>query len=224
MKSLPDSTAWDLSPDAAIALQRDLAQRVERQDRFGEITCVAGIDCSTNRETNQGRAAVVVLDFATLAQEEVARFEAPLRMPYVPGLLSFREIPLIVGALARLRRRPDLLLVDGQGIAHPRRLGIAAHLGVLLDVPAIGCAKSILRGRHEPLPDVVGARAPMTDRGEIVGVALRTRQRANPIYISIGHRVSLTSAVSLVEACHRAPYRLPEPTRLAHLRASEPLG
>jgi deoxyribonuclease V len=167
-----------------------------------------------------GRAAVVVLSYPELAELEVSRFQEPLRMPYIPGLLSFREIPLIMGALAQLAQVPDVLMIDGQGIAHPRRLGLAAHLGVLLDLPAIGCAKSILRGAHDPLPDEVGARALLRDRGEVVGMALRTRRHAKPIYISIGHRIRLETAVSYVEACHRNAYRLPEPTRLAHFYAA----
>lgn len=211
--------AWNLAPAEAIRVQSTLASRVERVDRLGAVRFVAGIDISANNFTGVGRAAVVVLSFPQLEEIEVAREERPLAMPYVPGLLSFREAPIILGALARLAQAPDLLLVDGQGIAHPRRFGIAAHLGVLLDRPAIGCAKSILRGRHAPLADEVGARAPMLDRGDVVGMALRTRRHANPIYISIGHRISLETAVAYVERCCRGGYRLPEPTRLAHLRA-----
>jgi deoxyribonuclease V len=200
-------------------VQSALAGRVERGDRLGTVHLVAGIDISANSYTGVGRAAVVVLAFPTLEEIEVAREERALAMPYVPGLLSFREAPIILGALARLTHAPDLLLVDGQGIAHPRRFGIASHLGVLVDLPAIGCAKSILRGRHAPLPDEVGARAPMLDRGEVIGMALRTRRHANPIYISVGHRITLETAVEYVERCCRGGYRLPEPTRLAHLRA-----
>jgi len=219
-----DLHAWNLSPSDAIQVQRELAGRVERMDRLPAIRHVAGVDCSTNRFTALGRAAVVVLSYPGLVEEEVSTFEAALPMPYVPGLLSFREMPLILGALRRLRQVPDLFLVDGQGIAHPRRLGIASHLGVWLDMPTIGCAKSRLRGTHETLADEVGARMPMLDRGELVGMALRTRRHANPLYISIGHRVSLETAVHLVETCQRNAYRLPEPTRLAHLRAGAKLG
>lgn len=215
---------WNLTPTEAVALQRELAARVERADRLGVVRFVAGIDISTSRFTNVGRAAVVVLSYPALEEIEVARHEEGLRMPYVPGLLSFREVPVILGALAHVKQAPDLLLVDGQGIAHPRRIGIAAHLGVYLDLPAIGCAKSILRGKPDPLPDVVGARAPMRDRGEVVGMALRTRRNANPLYVSIGHRVSLDTSVRYVESCLRDAYRLPVPTRLAHIHAAEPIG
>lgn len=216
--------SWDLTPTEAIAVQRELAARVERADRLGAVRYVAGIDISTSRFTNVGRAAVVVLRYPALDEVEVARHEETLRMPYVPGLLSFREVPVILGALARLNQAPDLVLVDGQGIAHPRRIGIAAHLGVLLDLPAIGCAKSILRGKPDALPDTVGARALMRDRGEVVGMALRTRRHANPIYVSIGNRLSLETAVRYVESCLRGQYRLPLPTRLAHIHAAEPMG
>lgn len=215
---------WNLTPAEAITLQRELADRVERDDRLSAVRFIAGIDISTNRFTNLGRAAVVILSYPALEEIEVARHEETLRMPYVPGLLSFREIPVILGALAWIKQTPDLLLVDGQGIAHPRRIGIATHLGVYLDLPSIGCAKSILRGKPDPLPDVVGSQAPMRDRGEVVGMALRTRLHANPIYVSTGHRVSLETAVRYVESCLRNAYRLPIPTRLAHIHAAEPTG
>lgn len=223
MKLPPPLHPWNLTPTAAVQLQRELAGCVERGDRVGRVRFVAGVDISTNRFSNDGRAAVVVLTYPDLAEVEVVRYQANLQMPYIPGLLSFREAPIILGALARLNQAPDLLLVDGQGIAHPRRFGIAAHLGVLLDLPSIGCAKSVLRGTPDPLPDAVGAQAPMRDRGEVVGMALRTRLHANPIYISIGHRLSLETALRYVESCLRGGYRLPWPTRLAHTHAAEPV-
>lgn len=212
---------WNLPPLEAIAIQRLLAAKVVQIDDLPTVRHIAGIDVSVDATTNLARAAVVVLSFPDLAEVSVARHAQPIAMPYVPGLLSFREIPVILGALAQVVPAPDLLMVDGQGIAHPRRLGIAAHLGVILNLPAIGCAKSILRGRHAPLPDEVGAAAEMVDRGEVVGMALRTRKHANPILISIGNRISLPTAVAFVKACGRG-YRLPEPTRLAHNRAKEP--
>jgi deoxyribonuclease V len=219
MMQIPDTIpTWDGSTQDAIKLQREIAQRVEREDRLGEVHHIAGIDVSANSYTGLARAAVVIVAFPDLREVEVARAELPLAMDYIPGLLSFRETPVILEAVKQLHQSPDLLMVDGQGIAHPRRCGIASHLGVLLDMPSIGCAKSILRGKHEPLPDEVGTRAEMVDHGEVVGMALRTRRHANPLYISIGNRVSLTTAVSYVERCLRG-YRLPEPTRLAHLRA-----
>jgi len=141
-------------------------------------------------------------------------------MPYVPGLLGFREVPALLAAWEKLRAKPDLLLVDGHGVAHPRRLGIAAHLGVVLDVPAIGVAKSILVGAEDPpLPDEAGTETPLAWKGERIGTALRTRRRANPLYVSIGHRVSLPTAVAWVRRATVA-HRLPEPTRHAHLAAN----
>ena len=220
---IPESVPqWDGSTPNAVKLQRELAQRVERADRLNEVRYIAGIDVSANSYTGQSRAAIVIVSFPDLHEIEVARAELPLMMPYIPGLLSFRETPVIMLALAQVHQTPDLLMVDGQGIAHPRRIGIASHLGVLLDMPSIGCAKSILRGKHEALPDEVGARADLVDHGEVIGLALRTRRHANPLYISIGNRVSLATAVSYVERCLQGGYRLPEPTRLAHLRAGTP--
>ncbi len=219
---IPDALpAWDGTTQGAIKLQREMAQRVEREDRLGAVNYIAGIDVSANSATGLARAAVVIVAFPDLREVEVARAELPLAMDYIPGLLSFREVPVIIEAMKGLHQMPDLLMVDGQGIAHPRRIGIASHLGVLLDMPSIGCAKSILRGKHDPLPDEVGVRAEMVDHGEVVGMALRTRRHSNPLYISIGNRVSLATAVSYVERCLRG-YRLPEPTRLAHLRAGTP--
>jgi deoxyribonuclease V len=160
----------------------------------------------------------VVLSFPELNLVEVEIAEAKIKLPYIPGLLSFRECPLTLDACQKLCNTPDLVLVDGQGIAHPRRLGLASHLGLLLDVPTIGCAKSILCGRHEPVGEEAGSHAELIDNGEIIGAALRTRTGIRPIYISIGHKIDLSSALYWVMKCCHG-YRLPEPTRLAHLAA-----
>ena len=144
----------------------------------------------------------------------------PLTMPYVPGLLSFRELPLVLTAWDRLRQKPDLVLVDGHGIAHPRGLGIASHLGLAIDRPTIGCAKSILVGRHEPLAPARGSMAPLVHHGETVGYAVRTKDKVNPVFVSCGHRVSQETAVRWVLECARG-YRLPEPTRQAHLASNQ---
>jgi deoxyribonuclease V len=220
MRIPPVPHSWALSPTEAIALQRQMAPRVEREDRLGPVGFVAGVDVSANDRTGLARAAVVILTNPELREVEVVREEEPLRMPYVPGLLSFREAPVILRAFERVRQAPDLVFVDGQGIAHPRRLGIASHLGVLLDLPTIGCAKSIFVGTHEPLAEDVGAQQPLVDRGEVIGMVVRTRARVKPMIISTGHRVSLPTAVRYVLACGRG-YRLPEPTRLADQRAAE---
>lgn len=159
-------------------------------------------------------AAAVVLELETLETREQAALHEPLNFPYIPGLLSFREAPGILAALARLNRLPDVLIVDGHGLAHPRRMGLACHLGVLLDIPTIGCAKSVLVGKHAPLEAEAGSTAELLDDGEVIGMAVRTRSSSRPVYVSIGHRVDLTTAVRLVLACSGG-YRLPEPTRRA---------
>lgn len=209
---------WNLQPDEAIALQRKLAKLVVREDKLEEVHHIAGVDMAINQETGMARAAVVLLSYPALELEEQHVHEEPVRMPYIPGLLSFRELPAILGAFDQLKQQPELVMVDGQGIAHPRRLGIASHLGVWLDLPAIGCAKSILRGEFdkEALDKEAGSWVPLIDKkkDEIIGAALRTRAHTNPMFISLGHRISLETSVRYVLACCRG-YRLPEPTRLA---------
>jgi deoxyribonuclease V len=206
--------AWNLTPTQAIALQKELAQRIIREDRLEEVHTIAGVDMAINEQNGMARAAVVLLSFPELEILEKHVYEEPLRMAYVPGLLSFREIPCILGAFAQLKQQPDLVMVDGQGIAHPRRLGIAAHLGLWLDLPTIGCAKSILVGKHGPVGEEAGAWVPLQDRGETIGAVVRTRSRVNPMIISLGHRISLESSIHYVLRCAKG-YRLPEPTRLA---------
>ena len=213
---------WDLEPAAARALQRELAARVVREDHLGELRLVAGLDLGFPRDAagrEVGRAALVVLRAADLGLVERRVAERPVTFPYVPGLLSFRESPVALAAFETLAARPDLLIVDGHGFAHPRRFGIACHLGVLLDLPTIGCAKSILVGRADEPGPRPGDWTPLVDRGETIGAALRTRAGVKPIFVSIGHRVSLETAIELVLRCGRG-YRLPEPTRLAHQAAS----
>jgi deoxyribonuclease V len=169
-----------------------------------------------NEETGMARAAVVLLSYPELHILERHVYEEPVRMPYIPGLLSFREIPCILGAFAQLRERPELVMVDGQGIAHPRYLGIASHLGLWLDLPTIGCAKSILRGTYneQALGEEAGAWVPLTYRKETIGAVVRTRTRVKPMIISLGHRISLETSLHYVLACSKG-YRLPEPTRQA---------
>ncbi len=212
---------WDLTPRAARELQEQLRGRVETVDRLGEVRLVAGIDVGFEANNTVTRAAVAVLSYPELTLVEQAIARRPTSFPYVPGLLSFREIPAVLDALAKIQARPDLLLCDGQGIAHPRRLGIACHLGILCDVPAIGVAKSRLVGEFGNLPDQRGAWVPLRDKGEIIGAVLRTRRGVRPLYISPGHRIGLTTALSYVLAC-TPRYRLPETTRWAHHLASGP--
>jgi deoxyribonuclease V len=206
--------SWDLSTTEAVALQKRLATDVVREDRLGPVRRVAGVDVGYGRRGGDARAAVVVLDLADLAVLESATASRAVVFPYVPGLLSFREAPVVIEALGKLRVQPDLLLCDGQGIAHPRRLGIASHLGLLLDIPSIGVAKSRLIGTHEDPGPRRGDRAPLTDKGEVIGAVLRSRPGTKPIYVSIGHRVCLDMAVAFVMRC-TTRFRLPETTRAA---------
>jgi deoxyribonuclease V len=207
---------WAVSPQEAEAIQRRLAPLVQEMPLSLMPRTIAGIDVGVSGEV--ARAAVVVLTYPDLRPMEQVAAEKPVSFPYVPGLLSFREVPVILDALQRLSALPDLLMCDAQGRAHPRRLGLASHLGVLLDKPTIGCAKSRLLGTHDEVPDIPGAWVPLIDQGEIVGAVLRTRAGVHPLYVSVGHRVDLEGAVKLVLACCRN-HRLPEPTRLAHLAA-----
>lgn len=214
---------WDLTPKEAMALQARLAAEVVRRDDFAAIGRVAGVDAGFEEAGATTRAAVAVLAFPSLQLETSAIARLPTRFPYVPGLLSFREVPAVLAAIEQLAVPPDLLLCDGQGIAHPRRLGIASHLGLLLDIPAIGVAKTRLIGTHDAVPDERGAWVPLEDRGEVIGAVLRTRRGVKPLYISPGHRIGLESAIAWVMAC-LTRYRLPETTRWAHRLASEKPG
>ncbi|MCS7261555.1 MAG: deoxyribonuclease V, partial [Anaerolineae bacterium] len=211
--SIPDYER--LSVQEAVALQRCLRQQVVCDDRFDRVQRVAGVDVSVGRQGDLGHAAVVVLHLPDMQVEEQVVVSAPVRFPYVPGLLGFREVPIVLEALNRLQSLPDVLLCDGQGIAHPRRFGLACHLGLLTDIPSIGVAKSRLCGHHAPVADQRGAWTPLYDGAEVIGVALRSRPGTKPLYVSPGHRISLMSAIELVMRCV-TQYRLPEPTRLAH--------
>lgn len=205
---------WDVTPKEAVAIQRELASLVVRRGRPAHIGRIAGVDCAIDRRAARGRGAVVVLAYPELAVVEAAVAEAPLTFPYVPGLLSFREVPILRRAFERISGRIDLLLVDGQGYAHPRRFGLACHLGLLLDVPTIGVAKSRLIGEHAPPAEARGSRADLVDAGEVIGSVLRTRSGVKPVFVSVGHRISLAQAEAWVLRCARR-FRLPEPTRLA---------
>lgn len=211
---------WDLSPDAAVQLQLQLKSKIVTVDQLGSVRSVAGVDVGFEDSGNTTRAAVAVLSFPDLQVIERTIARRPTSFPYVPGLLSFREVPAVLDALERLRSLPDLLLCDGQGTAHPRRFGIACHLGLLTDLPAIGVGKSLLVGKHAEVPDDKGAWQPLIDKGETIGAVLRTRPGTKPLYISPGHRVSLATAIDYVRRC-TTRYRLPETTRFAHKLASE---
>jgi len=205
---------WNIAPREAIALQHDLATRVVRRGRIRKLQLVAGADLAFTPDRAQCIAGAVVWDVAAdrIVEQHVAR--RAVKFPYVPGLLSFREAPALLACLRRIRSTPDVFLFDGQGFAHPRRFGLACHMGVLLDRPSVGCAKSLLIGAHDDLPEGRGSTASLVHDDACIGVALRTRERVKPIYVSIGHRLSLTAAVAVTLACCTR-YRLPEPTRLA---------
>jgi len=212
---------WKLSPTEAIALQRELAPRVVREDRLGEVRRVAGVDVGFEADGAVTRAAVAVLAYPSLALMERAVARRPTSFPYVPGLLSFREAPAVLEALALLADPPDLILYDGHGLAHPRRLGIASHVGLMVRIPTIGVAKSRLIGQFDEPGMARGSRSPLVDRGEEIGAVLRTRAGVAPLFVSIGWGVSLPTAIHWVLAC--APrFRLPETTRQAHRLASGP--
>lgn len=213
---------WDVTPSEAREIQLGLRHRVQRTDRLPRLRCVAGADVALELaepggwRKGHGRvfAGVVVYRFPTMEEVERVSAELPLRFPYVPGLLSFREVPALLAAFKRLRHAPDLIYCDGQGYAHPRRFGIACHLGVLLDRPAIGVAKSVLVGQYREPAASAGSSAPLLDgeSGEVLGAALRTREGARPVFISQGHRISLKRAVELTMAVSDG-YRLPRPIR-----------
>jgi deoxyribonuclease V len=208
---------WDVSIAEARAIQNRLRTqvRVEPLD-VASVATVAGTDLSFDRGSDEAFAGIVVLRLPGLEVVERVGVRTHVTFPYVPGLLSFREIPALMEAWERLATRPDALICDGQGQAHPRRFGIACHLGLLVDLPAVGCAKSILTGRHEPVGETPGDWAPLVDRAETIGAALRTRARVSPVYVSVGHRCDLPSAIDLVRRCAGAT-RVPETTRHAHL-------
>ncbi|MBN1374719.1 MAG: deoxyribonuclease V [Dehalococcoidia bacterium] len=211
---------WVMNTSQARHLQIDLSYKIVRVSNRTIPQSIAGVDVSISRFSKRGRAAVVVLSYPDMEILDLAMLEDDINFPYVPGLLSFREIPIILKAWQKLRISPDLVIVDGQGIAHPRRFGIASHLGLLLDIPSIGCAKSRLIGDHEPVADDAGSYSPLTDGEEIIGAVLRTRSSVKPVYVSIGHKIDLSDAISLVLKCC-CGLRLPEPTRLAHLAAGQ---
>lgn len=211
---------WPTTTREAIAMQQTLRGQIIDHDDFDPIRSVAGVDVGFEAHGSIARAAVAVLTFPELLLMEWAVARERTRFPYVPGLLSFRELPVVMAALRQLMAPPDLILCDGQGIAHPRRFGIACHLGLLTNLPTIGVAKSRLVGTHDGVPTQAGARQALRDRGETIGMVLRTRSRVSPLFISAGHRVSLTTAVNLTLACVGAT-RLPETTRWAHHLASE---
>lgn len=205
---------WDVTPSEAREIQERLRSAVVTVDDLDAVKFVAGTDVAFEDDKRITRGAVAVLSWPGLELLEHFVARRPTSFPYVPGLLSFREIPVLLDALAGIRTSPDIVLCDGQGIAHPRRFGLASHLGVVTGLPTIGVAKSRLVGVHGPVPDEKGGWTPLTDGDEVIGAVLRTRRGVRPLYVSIGHRVSLPTAVRFTLGCVTR-YRLPETTRWA---------
>ncbi|HEX5085777.1 MAG TPA: deoxyribonuclease V [Blastocatellia bacterium] len=208
--------SWDLTRGEAIEVQKRLRNLVRLQPLARPVNTIAGADISFNKYSDTVYAGIVVMRLPDLQIIESAGVRSVSKFPYIPGLLSFREAPSLLEAWEKLKTKPDVLMLDGQGIAHPRRFGIACHVGVLLDWPTIGCAKSILVGKHGELGLEAGSRTPLIDKGEQVGVALRTKNKVSPVYVSPGHLIDLDSSIDLVLRSITR-YRLPETTRQAHL-------
>ncbi len=214
---------WDVSTRAAVAIQRELADRLTFEPLPAVPATIAGVDVSFRRLAYKDYAAqcgVAVLSLPSLKRIDEARWKGPVTFPYVPGLLSFRELPAVIEALGSLRVMPDVIMTDGQGYAHPRRMGLACHLGLVLDRPTFGVAKSRLIGTHAEVGRRRGATTSLFDGGEVIGMVVRTRTDVKPVFVSAGHRITLSEAVELTLAC--APkFKVPEPTRAAHRLSRE---
>lgn len=222
---LEERHPWNVSPGEARDIQEALRPRLVLEDRVrpADIRLVAGVDNTYVRgdEGTTAYAVVVSLSFPNLEVVDTIFASHAVEFPYVPGLLSFREAPAVLAAFRKVSSRPDIVLFDGQGYAHPRRMGLASHLGLVLDLPSIGCAKSRLAGKYEEPARELGAWTPLTDMGEVIGAAVRTRPSHAPLFVSVGNQVSLPTAIEIVLACCRQQRFMPEPTRLAHEAVTE---
>lgn len=212
--------SWSLTPPQAITVQKRLASRVLTEGGSETIRFVAGLDAAFSSDSQYCLSAVVLWDRQENQVVEQHTARKKLAFPYIPGLLSFREAPALLAALRKLNQTPDVLVCDGQGLAHPRRFGIACHLGVICHLPAIGCAKSRLMGHHDEPSTSRGARAPLQHHDEVIGSVVRTQTGVQPVYVSIGHRITLPAAEQVILDC-AIKYRLPEPTRLADRLVAE---
>ena len=212
--------SWDLSYSEAVALQKSLARQVQQTKLKKRPKTIAGLDCAFSRDGRNIIAGVVVLQLPGLELLETTSATRKVTFPYIPGLLSFREAPVCLAAAEKLRNLPDIFMIDGQGIAHPRRLGLAAHLGLFFDAPTIGCAKSRLTGKFKEPPLEKGTYTPLKDGDDVIGAVVRTRSNVKPVFVSIGNQCLLKEAIELVLSC-AIKYRLPEPTRLAHQLVSK---
>jgi deoxyribonuclease V len=207
---------WNLSCKEAIDVQRRLSGRVRQMPLTKPVRTIAGADVSYAKQDAEVYSAVIVFSFPDLAVTDQAVATVSVKFPYVPGLLSFREAPALTKAFRKIRRKPDVIIFDGQGIAHPRGIGLASHMGLILDCPSIGCAKTRLVGVHPPLPETRGSMVLLTDQGRVVGGVVRTRERVKPVFVSPGHAITLEESIRLVLGCCRG-YKLPEPTRQADI-------
>lgn len=219
---LHSTLARDCTPAEAVEMQKRLREKVRLEPYKGPLRLIGGADVSFNKYSPTIYAGFVVLDAETMQVVDTSSAVLDVSFPYIPGLLSFREIPPLLEAWKNLKTRPDVLIFDGHGIAHPRRLGIASHAGLLLDMPSIGCAKSKLVGVYDEPSLEAGSTSPLTDRNshEQIGTVLRTKNKVKPVFISPGHRMDLKSALRIIKTCARK-YRIPEPTRQAHLFVNE---
>jgi len=206
----------NISPAQAIAIQQELRDKIQLTPLMNPVKTIAGADISFNKYSDTVYAGIIVLSYPDMKPIAKSTIVATTRFPYIPGLLGFREIPALVEAWNKLETKPDVLVLDGQGIAHPRRKGIATHFGLVAKTPTIGCAKSLLTGKYEEPEDAPGATSPLNDKGEIIGTVLRTKRKCKPVYISPGHLITLEENVDIAMKCITT-YRIPEPTRLAHL-------
>lgn len=208
--------SWDVTPEQAIAIQRELRSQVIVEKISRPIRMIAGCDISFDKGSDIVYAGVVMLQLPELVEITHSTAITRVHFPYIPGLLSFRESPAVLEAWENLTVVPHVLMIDGQGLAHPRRFGIASHLGLLLDLPTIGCAKSLLIGKFEDPPPKTGSYSALIDKEETIGVALRTEDKVSPVFVSVGHRITLDDAIRVVMQCTKG-YHIPEPTRQAHL-------
>ncbi|HKP85984.1 MAG TPA: deoxyribonuclease V [Blastocatellia bacterium] len=231
---------WNLTPTEAVELQKELRKQVRIEPLKGEVRRVAGCDISFNKFSEVVYAGIVIINLPDLEIVETATVITETRFPYIPGLLSFRETPALLEAWEKLQTAPDVVMLDGQGLAHPRRFGIACHFGLLTGLPTLGSAKSVLRGKFDEPDEKAGSYSLMTDKGEVVGAAVRTKDRVAPVYVSVGNRIDLPGAINLTLRCvkgyaandggeklfdtspaSKSKYRIPEPTRQAHLLVNE---
>jgi deoxyribonuclease V len=207
---------WLVSTHEAIAIQKRLRAEVVTENTLGDVRYIAGADIATSKDSPKAYAGVIVLSYPDLEVVEEQGIEDEIAFPYVPGLLTFREGPALMKVFAQLRREPDVIVFDGQGLAHPRGMGIATHMGLIFDKPTIGCAKSLLFGRYQEPDQAKGAWADLRDpQGQIIGAVVRSKNKTTPIFVSIGHRIDLPTAIHILLDCSRG-FRIPEPTRLAH--------